>query len=192
MTVCGFHSRRALASAVLLFVLFIAVAVGAQETPPLRVAVIDVGRLLEESDAGKAALQELRSLQESKQAEAQAIQDEIAALRGQINEGRLSLAEERLAQLQQQLEDKMIEGRRFQDDFARELQQRQEQMFESVQAQVMPIINAVGQERGIDLIFNKYESGLVFAMDRVDITESILERFNAASPPEEAAGENAQ
>ena len=43
----------------------------------------------------------------------------------------------------------------------------------------MPIINAYGAEQGYSLIFNKFESGLVFAEDAIDITDEILRRFDA-------------
>jgi outer membrane protein len=104
-------------------------------------------------------------------------------LRDRINDGRLSLSEERLAEMQRELEEKIIAYRRFQDDAQREFQEVQGETFEAIQSQVMPIITSVGTEFGYTLIFNKFESGLVFAQEEVDITNLILERFN-----EEAGG----
>ena len=42
----------------------------------------------------------------------------------------------------------------------------------------MPVIETVGQERGLTLIFNKFQSGLVFADQGVDITDEVIRRFN--------------
>jgi outer membrane protein len=40
------------------------------------------------------------------------------------------------------------------------------------------VIDAVGQERGLTLIFNKFQSGLVYADEAVDITDDVIRRFN--------------
>lgn len=44
-----------------------------------------------------------------------------------------------------------------------------------------PIIEAAGAEGGYTLIFNKFQSGLVFAAEQVDITDEIIRRFDAAA-----------
>ncbi len=36
----------------------------------------------------------------------------------------------------------------------------------------MPVINQVGKEQGYTLIFRKFESGLIYADEAVDITDS--------------------
>jgi outer membrane protein len=155
--------------------------VTAQEVPAAKIGVINVGRLLEESAAGRTAMERLRSLREAKEAEAKSLETQITELRDRVNEGSLSLSEERLAELRKELEDKVISYQRFQDDAQREFQKLQVEIFESIQAQVMPIITAAGEDLGFTMIFNKFESGLVFAVDEIDITDIILERFNASS-----------
>jgi outer membrane protein len=169
----------AVASVCILALLATAAAALAQEpTSSPKIAVINVGRLLEESAAGQEALSRLKTIQEEKGAEARSLEQEMKELRDRINDGRLSLSEERLAEMQKELEEKIIAYRRFQDDSQRELQEVQGRTFEGIQSQVMPIITSVGTEFGYTLIFNKFESGLVFAQEEVDITNLILERFN--------------
>ena len=43
----------------------------------------------------------------------------------------------------------------------------------------MPVINQVGKEHGFTLIFNKFESGLIYADEAIDITTSIIQRLDA-------------
>jgi len=147
---------------------------------PLKVALIDVQRLVTESARGKVALAKLKSLQEQKVAEGKAKQDEIDGLRKKINEGRLSLADDKIAEMEKQLEDRMIAFRRFQDDAQRDLQKTQEQALGDVERLVMPIIEKVGKEFGYTMIFNKFQSGLVYADDSIDITPLIVQRFDAS------------
>ena len=50
---------------------------------------------------------------------------------------------------------------------------------------MMPIITEAGTELQYTLIFNKFSSGLLYAKEEVDITDLILERYNAATAGEE-------
>lgn len=147
---------------------------------PMKIALIDVQRLVTDSAVGKEALSRLKSLQDAKVAEGKSKQDEIEALRRKLNEGRLSLANDKLAELEKALEDKLIAFRRFQDDAEREINKARETALAEVERKVMPIIDQAGKEFGYALIFNKFQSGLVYADEAVDITPLILQRFDAA------------
>ena len=147
----------------------------------MRVAVIDVQRILMDSAPGKDTLARLKQLQDRKLAEAKTQQDEINALRQKINDGRLSLTEDKLAEMEKQAEDKVIAFRRFQDDADRELQKARDAAFDDIEKRVLPIINQVGNEGGYTMIFNKFGSGLVYASDKIDITGQVIERFNAGA-----------
>lgn len=167
---------RAVLAAVLVLAAGFAVPAAAQAP---KVAVINTEQVLLESETGKAALAELRTLREAKEAEGQALQDEVEQLRNRLTEGRLSLAEDKIAELERQLEERGIALRRFQDDANRELNKRRDDVLAAIDKKVLPIINQVGKEQGYSLIFRKFESGLVYASDEVDITGEIIRRLDA-------------
>ena len=144
------------------------------------VAVIDVQRVVAESDPGKEAIQKLKVVQDAKIQEGQAMQQELATLRDQINKQRFTVSEERLAEMSKELEDKNIAIRRFEDDAKRELDEARRRELGGLEEQILPIINQIGQERGITLIFNKFQSGLVYADEAVDITDEVIRQFNTA------------
>ncbi len=160
----------------------------AQGAPKL--AVINVVRVLEESDAGKLGIEALKTLQKQKTDERSVITDQVQELRSRIAEGQFSLTGEKLSELKKELEDKVIELQRFNDDANRELQKRQEKMLFEIQGKVMPIINAVGREGGYAMIFNKFESGLVYADEAIDITAEVMTRLNnsVSAAPVESGG----
>ncbi len=145
-----------------------------------RVAVIDVRRILLESTAGKAAIEELRQLAESRQSALAAKEEEAAELQETIETQRLTLAEGKLEEMERDLQDMVIDMRRDQDDARRELEERQVAEFGKIEEKVMPLIQELGEEMGYTLIFNKFEdSGLLFAADGADVTDEVLRRFNA-------------
>jgi outer membrane protein len=145
-----------------------------------KVAVIDVQRVVAESDPGKQAIQKLKAVSDAKVQEGQAMQQELATLRDQINKQRFTVSEERLAEMNKELEDKTILIRRFEDDAKRELDDARRRELGGLEEQILPIINQIGQERGITLIFNKFQSGLVYADEAVDITDEVIRQFNTA------------
>lgn len=142
------------------------------------IGVIDVQRLLVESSRGQALLVELKNLREQMAAEGEVLQQGIQSLRERLQEGRQSLSEEGIAEMEKDLEDRLIELRRFADDADRVLQKEQDDAFAKIERDVVPIIDRVGQEQGFTLIFNKFESGLVFAAESVDITDLILQLYD--------------
>lgn len=173
-------ARLAMAAVLAVAVLATAAPSAAQETSGLKVAILDTERILTASETGKKALEELTALREQKEAEGQALQEEAEELRNRLSEGRLSLSEDRIAALEQELEDKAIELRRFQDDANRQLQKKRDEVLAAIDRKVMPIINEFGSEEGYDLIFRKFESGLIFAGEGIDVTQEIITRLDAS------------
>jgi outer membrane protein len=156
----------------------IMMAVALPAAAQTKVAVIDVQRVVTESDPGKEVMQKLRQLSDAKAQEGQTLQQELATLQDQFNKQRFTVSEARQAEMSKDIEDKQIAIRRFQDDAQRELQEAQRRELGSLEELILPIINQVGQEQGLTLIFNKFQSGLVYADQTVDITDSVIQRFN--------------
>lgn len=176
-------SRRILRVPLLLIPLALVAAVApAAGQAALKIAVIDVERILLESERGKAALREIDTLRQQKQQQGEAMQKEVADLQTRLNEGRLSLAQEKIAELTKELEDKVIAQRRFADDATRELTKKRDQVLDQIEQSVFPVINQVGKEGGYTLIFNKFNSGLIYADEAVDITAQVIARYDQTAP----------
>jgi Skp family chaperone for outer membrane proteins len=148
---------------------------------PIKIAVIDTEKILLSSVAGKKALADLKKLQEAKENELRTRAQELKDLQTKISEGRLSLAQDKLADLSKQYEEKEIAVRRMQDDATRELNKKRDEMLAQIDERVMPVINQAGKDLGYTLIFRKFESGLIYADEAVDITPVIIQRLDAAS-----------
>ena len=101
--------RSTMRLSVALLVVLAALPLAAQT----KVAVIDVQRVVTESDPGKEALGELKGLQDQKLEQGRVIQQELDALREQYTKQRNLLDPEKAEQLNKQIEDKAIALRRF-------------------------------------------------------------------------------
>lgn len=148
---------------------------------PIRVAVIDTEKILLSSNAGKKVVADLKRLQEQREKELGARAAELKDLQTKINDGRLSLAQDKLADLSKQYEEKEIAIRRAQDDATRELNKKRDEMLAQIDQRVMPVINQVGKDLGYTLIFRKFESGLIYADEAIDITSVVIQRLDTAA-----------
>lgn len=159
-----------------------AVPMFAQTTVPARVAVIDVQRVLATSSAGKAAYEKLKKMQEDRISKAQKLDEEIKSLDNDINTKKLSLSEDKLTDMAKQLSDKKIAMQRYAQDADREVGEARDRTLADLEQKIKPVIDGIGKEMGLAAIFNKFESGLVYASDAIDITDTVIKRFDAAAP----------
>jgi outer membrane protein len=156
----------------------LAVPMFAQSAAPMKMAVIDVQRVLANSSAGKAASDRLKKMQDDRVARAKAMDDEIQKLDADINNKKLSLSEDKLSDLQKQLSDKKIAAQRYAQDAEREMGEARDRELLALENKIKPVIDQLGKEMGLAMIFNKFESGLVYASDAIDITDIVIKRFN--------------
>lgn len=159
----------------------------AQTTAPARVAVIDVQKVLTTSTAGKAAYERLKKLQDDRMARAQKMQEDMNALNNDISTKKLSLSEEKLTDLQKQLSDKQVALQRFGQDADKEITDARDKALQELEGKIKPVIDSLGKEMGLAAIFNKFESDLVYASDAIDITDTVIKRFNDATASEAPA-----
>ncbi|HYH07147.1 MAG TPA: OmpH family outer membrane protein [Thermoanaerobaculia bacterium] len=150
------------------------------QTAPARVAVVDVQKVLTQSAPGKAAYERLRKMQEDRITKAKQMDDELKKLDSDIAAKRVSLSEDKLAEMAKQLSDKKIAMQRYAQDADREIGEARDKELQALQIKIEPVINGIGKEMGLAVIFNKFESGLVYAADAVDITDTVVKRFNDA------------
>jgi outer membrane protein len=143
-----------------------------------KIAVIDTEKILLGSEAGKAALADLKRLQEQREGEARTRQQEIKDLQTRIASARASGAKDELARLEASLAEKTTALRRFQDDATAELTTKRDSVLAVIDQKVMPAINQIGKEGGYTLIFRKFESGLIYADEAVDITNAVIQRLD--------------
>jgi outer membrane protein len=149
----------------------------------LKIAVIDVNRIMTDSQRGKSVLAGIEKLQSERSAQLKTLNDELTEMQKRFQEGRLSLAEDKLAELQGAIEEKDRAFKRAREDAERDIQKRRTDEIEKIESAVFPIINGLGKEGAYTMIFNKFQSGLVYADDAVDITDEVIKRLDAGAAP---------
>lgn len=148
---------------------------------PLKIAVVDVERVLTETQAGSERLAALDSFAGRERARLERMQEELNRLRERVAAAEDSLAERELGRLRQELERKNIVFNQAAEDVRREIQQRRQTVFEEMEGIVTPVIEAIGDEGKYTLIFRNLESGLIYVARHVDVTDEVIARINAGA-----------
>ena len=165
---------------------FLAAVAFAQGTAPaaspvtanMRIGVINVERLVQESALGKEAFNRVKRLNDQKKEEGDKLQKEIRDLEQKLADQGSALADDKRETLQKTYQEKAIAFKRFQDDATRELDTAQKKELGELERRVFPVINQVGKDKGYTMIFNKFQAGLLYADDAVDLTDEVLKVFN--------------
>ena len=146
----------------------------------LRIAVIDLDRLVAQSDVGKALQQKLEDFQRQVQTEGKELADKARATKKLIDDGAVSLSTDRLSELQDQYEDEATEVRRYTERKQREGNKMRDDGLKEIEEKLQPVLDSVQQQGNFDLILNKALGVVVMASDRIDITNQVIAAFNAA------------
>ncbi len=144
-----------------------------------KIGVIEVQRIVADSAVGKESLARVQKLQAAKSEELSKRQKELRDLEQKIQEQGKSLSEDAMEKLQKDYQAKALDLKRFQDDAQRELEEIQRKELKTLEDRVLPVIQAVAKEQGYQLVFNKYQSGLLHAEDSVDLTDAVIQKFNS-------------
>jgi outer membrane protein len=148
---------------------------------PSRIGVIDFQKILTESEPGKASVARLTALQRDRLTKAKQMNDERQRLETSLNNPALSPAQRNT--IGQQITDKQVAIKRFAEDAEKEIGSARVRELQTLQERLRPVIESMGKEMGMAALFDKQESGIIYSNVAIDITNTVIVRFNAAPAP---------
>jgi outer membrane protein len=145
-----------------------------------KIGVINSQMVLEKSAEGKRVIAQLQDRDKKSQSDLGRLDNEIKALETKLSTQRLTLTEEAGLQINSDLEKKRTDQKRLSEDAVRELQELQYRVFNKVQGELIPIIEGLGKEKGMDVIFDLAKSGAVYVNPVIDVTDEVIRRYDAS------------
>ncbi len=161
----------------------------------VRIGIIDVNRILNESDAGKAARKKmedtyevLKKKLEAKQAEAKKLKDEIDSERIIVDK------KEKLKAKEEVLASRVNELRQMTQESEKEMQAKQRDLERAILASIEAKINTVVESEKIDILLDRAQGGVLHFRPELDITAKVLELVNkdTAAPAADAGGKGTE
>lgn len=147
----------------------------------VKIGVVNLDQVLVESQAGKDLQGSLDEFSSQVQAEGENKAQATLELRQQITDGASTLSQEKLTEMQGQYEALAADLRKFRDDKQREGQTLQQNGLKEIEQQLQPIFETIRDEGAYDLILNFAPGVVVMMSEKIDITEQVVERLDAAT-----------
>ncbi len=145
-----------------------------------KIGVVNSQEVLEKSAEGKKIMAQLEERNKKNQDTIAKLDNEINQLQSKLNTQRLTLTNEAMMQLNSDIEKKQTDRKRMAEDTYREMQEFTQRLFQKMQGELIPIIEKVGKDRGLDLIFDLLKSGTIYFSPTIDLTAEVIKRYDAA------------
>jgi len=179
------------AGIILVAVAVAAIFAGTSLAEGLRLAVIDVNKILNESEAGQAAKKKMEARYEELKKTIDVKQEEARKIKEEIDKQKVMLGKEKLKEKEDALQAKLNELRQLTQDGEREMQSRQAELTRDVLKSVEEKVDVIVKADKLDLVLEK-SGGVVHYNDSLDITQRVLSLVNAevkAAPEKKAVPE---
>lgn len=151
----------------------------------MRVAVVDLQRAMSETEDGRRARRRLKRLFDDRQAELERRQQELKQLANEAQAPGLS-DEARRAQAET-LQSKAAELQQLYTQYQREVAEKEAELTSPIVRRMEQILRQLGQAEGYALIVERSQGGVVFVPTNLDLTDVVIQRYEAGEGREDAA-----
>lgn len=154
----------------------------------LKVGYVDLQRALQEVGEGRVARDRLKTDMERKKTELENEQNKLRDDKSVLDKQASMMSEEvrnqKFTELQKRLFDLTQKAEKMQVEMAQAEQKELKKIFEKMD----PIIAGIAQREGLTMVFEKTDSGLVYAPASLDLTNELVRTYNDKYPSKAAAG----
>ncbi len=145
-----------------------------------KIAYCSLNAIAATSKDGRAFADKNKTAQEAKLKQIQDKQKKMEADQAMMNSA--SVADDKRAQLQKDVARQETEIQRMQQDAQNEMQELQNELQDSFLKRVMPIIQQVAAEKGVQMVLN-YQDGMFLWVDTgLDLSGEVARRLDATAP----------
>jgi outer membrane protein len=157
--------------------------VPAQEASKL--GIVNSQEILDKSVEGQRVLAQLQAADKKYAESITRLEDQIKQLQNRLSAQRLTLTAEAAARIQADIKKAQTERQRTAEDASRAMQELQARTLGQLQNEILPIIEQLRKDKGLDVIFDLGKSGTVFVSPSLDLTAEVIRRYDAlkAAPP---------
>ena len=173
------HLHARVAAAAALVILLAAGAATAQE--PVKLAFVDMQKALNESKSGKKALGELQKLMEERKNGLQKQKEALERKKDELDKQGLLLNEDTRKSRESEIRTLERDYTRTLSDLKEEFGRRESEFTDGIRKDLLKVIEKVGKEGGYTLVLEKQYSAILYAPTTIDLTETLIKRYDAES-----------
>ena len=164
-------------------------AIHAQGTAPGsaasgKVGVVDVRQAIVATAEGKQASAELQSQFAARQSELEALNKQIGDIRQRLQAGGEKLSQDEAARLQRQGELLTRQLQRKQDEYQEDVNAAQADVVDRIGRKMVDVLDRYARENGFVIVFDSsaQNSPVLYKSTQIDVTQDIIRLYDQAYP----------
>ena len=163
----------------LILALSIPLASAAFGADGIKLGSVDIQKVLLLSDAGKEAKEQLAGKANKLEGEKLTREEELRKLKTELEKQTIVLADDARKAKEQNFMQKRKELDRFLKDAQEDMQAKNDELTNRIVDEVVKIIQEYSRKNGYTIVFVKNE-GMIYVDEKADLTNDVLNAFNAA------------
>ncbi|HKL81721.1 MAG TPA: OmpH family outer membrane protein [Desulfobacter sp.] len=144
-----------------------------------KIGIVSFEKIIKESSAGKVMQKDLKAKLDELQAKLQAEEKRVKEMSAALEREALVLSAEKKLERQRELRDNADDLKKMNADYTQEMKILQNKRMNQIQKDVFDIANKLGKSQGYLLIIEKKVAGVIYAADKVDLTDAIMKEYNS-------------
>ncbi|MFY2557309.1 OmpH family outer membrane protein [Corallococcus terminator] len=157
----------------------------------LKVAYVDLQRVLLEVDDGKAAKARLQKWLEGKQKEIDAEQTALRTEKETLDKQASAMTPDARAQKEADLQRKVMVLAQKWEKSRGEAATKERQEMEPIINKIDQVVASIAQRDDLGMVLDKRDSGIVFAKAQYDISNEVIRSYNSAKTTKTTAAKDA-
>ena len=155
-----------------------------------KVGVLSIRQAIASTAEGKQASAELQSQFAARQTELDGLNKQINDLRQRLQNGQNTLSQEEQGRLTRQGEALAKQLQRKQEDFQEDVNSAQQDVIDKIGRKMMDVLDRYARENGYSAVFDTsaQTSPILYASNKVDLTQEIIKLYDQAYPVKAASG----
>ena len=170
-------AERAFGKILLLAAAFILLAAGGVRAD-VKVGVVDLMKVLNESDSGKKAKSNLETLIKSKQSVLDEKGKEIEKLKADLEKQSSVLSADAKKSKEEDLEKLLREYQRLVGDSQSEVKKKESEFTGGILKEIRAIVDKMGEDGGYTIIFENADGLVLFSKKDINLTEVVIKKYN--------------
>lgn len=157
----------------------------------VKIAFVDLQRALNETEDGRRAKNQLKKLFDKRQASLDQQQEGLKTQKEQLERDSKVLSQAALQKRAEEYQKKFIELQTRYVEYQRELAEKEAELTKNIFARMESILRRMGTSEGYSIILDRNEGGIVWGRTDLDLTDRLIQEYNAQGGGGGAAGNKA-
>ena len=148
------------------------------QSSSVKIAYIDLQRVMIESDKGKDARKSLSEQLEKRKKEVNEKQSDLQKMKDTLEKQVAMITPEARADKEKQYQIQLKDYQRMTSDYQAELQQKDQEFTQKILKDLEDLIKTFGENEKYTLILEKTQGGILFASPSIDMTDKVIAAYN--------------